>query len=75
MPTVEEIKLLADQIPDPDKNGTYVNLDDAKIAQIDKAVAELQKGGRQAVLAIIDMLVEPGKGNDIKAHWRCTCWP
>ena len=39
MPTVEEIKSLVDQIPDPDKSGTYVNLDDAKIAQIEKVVS------------------------------------
>jgi len=69
MPASPELKALVDQIPDPHKNGTYVNLDKQKIEQIEKVVQQLQKGGRDSVLGLIDMLVEPGKGDDIKAHF------
>jgi len=69
MPTAEELKALVAQIPDPDKNGTYANMDDQKIEQIEKVVARLCEGGRDAVLGLIDMLVEPGKGDDIKPHF------
>ena len=69
MPVSEELKALVAQVPDPDKNGTYVNLDQEKIETIQKLVPELRKGGRDTVLALIDMLVEPGKGNDIKPHF------
>jgi hypothetical protein len=42
-------------------------------AQIEKAVDELQKGGRESVLGIIDMLVEPGQGEDYKARYALHC--
>jgi len=69
MPTTEQLKLLVGQIPDPDKDGRYANLDKDKVEQIEKVVAQLRKGGRDAVLGLIDMLVEPGKGDDVKAHF------
>lgn len=68
MPGSEELKALVSQIPDPDKNGTYANMDQAGMDRIEKALQELRKGGRQAVLGLIDLLVEPGKGDDVKAH-------
>ena len=69
MPFSEEIKALVNQFPDPDKNGTYVNMDKEKIEQIEKVVLLLHKGGRDSALALADMLVEPGKGDDVKAHF------
>ena len=69
MPATEELKALVAQIPDPDKNGTYVNLDQEKIERILKLVPEFLKGGRDTVLGLIDMLVAPGKGNDVKPHF------
>jgi hypothetical protein len=69
MPASEALKALVAQMPDPDKNGTYVNLDPEKIAQAEKTVAELLKGGRQAVLGLVDLLQEPGQGDDLKAHF------
>jgi len=69
MLTPEEIKSLVGQIPDPDEGGSYANLDMNKVEQIEKVVAQLHKGGRDSVLGLIDMLVEPGKGDDIKARF------
>ena len=69
MPATPELTALVGQMPDPDKNGTYVNLDAEKIEQIEKVVAQLQKGGRESALGLIDLLVEPGKGDDVKPHY------
>jgi hypothetical protein len=69
MPTLQEIKNLVAQIPDPDEGGSYANLDMNKVEQIEKVVVQLHKGGRASVLGLIDMLVEPGKGDDIKARF------
>lgn len=69
MLTAEEIKSLVGQIPDPDEGGSYANLDMNKVEQIEKVVAQLHEGGRDSVLGLIDMLVEPGKGDDIKARF------
>jgi hypothetical protein len=74
MPNHAELKNLVSQLPDPDKNGTYANLDQGKIEQMDKAVAQLAGGGRDALVGLIDMLVEPGKGDDIKAHFAVHLW-
>jgi HEAT repeat protein len=66
-----ELKNLVDQMPDPDGRGMYCeNIDKDKI---EKAVAEIQKGGREAVLGLIDMLVVPGKGDDVKPHYALHC--
>jgi len=41
--------------------------------QIEKAVDEIQKGGRENFLGIIDMLVDPGQGEDYKARYALHC--
>lgn len=69
MPASEELRKLVGQIPDPDKNGSYVNLDEEKIERIQKVVQALHEGGGKAVLGLIDLLVEPGKGDDTKPHY------
>lgn len=69
MPASEQLKALVQQIPDPDKNGTYVNLDKEKIEQIEKVALRLHEGGRGSVLGLIDMLAEPGAGDDVRAHF------
>jgi hypothetical protein len=69
MPTPEQIKSLVGQIPDPDEGGTYASLDLNKVEQIANIVAQLHDGGRDSVLGLIDLLVEPGTGYDIKAHF------
>jgi len=69
MPASDQLKALIDRFPAHDANGTYVNLDREKVEAIEAIVADLCKGGREAVLGLIDMLVEPGKGDDIKPHF------
>jgi len=69
MPTDDELKALVARMPDHDPNSTYVNMDDEKIVAAQQVVAELHKGGRDAVLGLIDMLVEPGQGDDTKPHF------
>ncbi len=69
MAAIEELKGLVGRIPDPDQNGTYANLDQNKVEQIEQVVAQLERGGRDAVLGLIDLLVEPGKGDDVKARF------
>ncbi|MGB2820634.1 MAG: hypothetical protein WBF17_06605, partial [Phycisphaerae bacterium] len=69
MAASEEIKALVNRMPDPARNGTYVDMDPEKIERIGKVVQELRKGGRDSLLGLIDMLVEPGEGDDVKAHF------
>lgn len=61
-----KLKTLVNQMPDPDNRGMYTNMDKAKI---ETAIAEIHKGGRDSIIGLIDMLVEPGKGDDVKGHY------
>lgn len=61
-----KLKTLVNQMPDPDNRGAYTNMDKAKI---ETAIAEIHKGGRDSIVGLIDMLVEPGKGDDVKGHY------
>ncbi len=72
MPASEQLKALVDQIPDHDKGGSYVNLTPETGQAMRKLAAEIVKGGRDNVLGLIDMLVEPKIGEavkDIKPHY------
>jgi len=67
--TSEQVKALVNQIPDPDKGGTYVNLDEAAVKQIEKVAADLAAGGKAAAEALVDLQLAPGAGDDVKAHY------
>jgi len=69
MAASQDIKALVSRIPDPDRRGTYADLDAGKVEQIRKVVGELRRGGRGSLIGLIDLLVEPGKGDDTKAHF------
>jgi len=69
MSASEELKSLVGRIPDPDPNGTYADLDKEKVERIERVVAQLAEGGRDALLGLIDLCVEPGKGDDGKARF------
>jgi len=58
---------LVSRMPDPDDRGLYCT--DIDKERIESAIAQIHKGGRKNILGIIDMLVEPGKGDDVKAHY------
>ena len=62
----EDLKTLIEKMPSPDGRGILSEVDrDATI----KAIAEMHAGGAEAVRAIVDMLAEPGKGDDHKARY------
>ena len=61
-----ELKALVEQLPNPDKRGLLSTIDKGKV---EATVAALHQGGRDSVLGLIDMLVEPGQGDDAKAHY------
>ena len=62
---------LVNKMPDPDQRGMYcADIDKEKI---EGAIAKILKGGRDNIIGIVDMLVEPGKGDDVKAHYALHC--
>ena len=70
MPVSEDLKKLVAEMPDPDGRGMYcTNINKEKI---ETAVVAIQKGGRESVLGLIDMLVPQGQG-DGKAHYALHC--
>ena len=42
-------------------------------AKIEKAIAAIHAGGKENVLGLIDLLVEPGEGDDVKPHYALHC--
>jgi HEAT repeat protein len=69
MAASEKVKALVARMPEPDKGGTYADMDDEKAKTIEKVVAGLLEAGRAGADGLIDLLVEPGKGDDLKAHF------
>lgn len=67
----EKLKALVDQMPNPDGRGMYCT--DIDKEKIEKAVAEIQQGGKENILGLIEMLVPPGEGDDVKAHYALHC--
>lgn len=65
------MKALVDAMPDPDARGMYCTEIDKE--KIERTIAEIAKGGKENVLAIIDMLAEPGSGQDAKPHYALHC--
>ena len=81
----EQLKALVNQMPDPDERGMYCHIVVKDLGgegkkrkvetqpidkdKIEKAIADIHKGGRDHLLGVIDMLVEPGQGDDIKARY------
>lgn len=65
-----QLKELVDQMPVPDRKGLYSQIDKTVI---DKAITLIHAGGPADIKAIIDMIVEPGKGNDVKARYALHC--
>ena len=81
-PLDELLKRLVAEMPDPDERGMYCHVvvkdekgPDGKRQiettpidkdKIEKAVAEIQKRGRDAVVGLVGMLVEPQEGDDVQ---------
>jgi hypothetical protein len=62
---------LVNKMPNPDERGMYCTDIDKK--KIERAIRDILRGGRENIIGVIDMLVEPGKGNDVKAHYALHC--
>jgi len=81
-PREELLKRLVAEMPDPDERGMYCHVvvkdekgPDGKRQfetkpidkdKIEKAVAEIQKHGREAVVGLVGLLVEPLEGDDVQ---------
>jgi len=65
------LALLVSRMPDPDEQGMYCT--DINKQKIDSAISEIHEGGRKNVIGLIDMLVPPGEGNDVKPHYALHC--
>jgi hypothetical protein len=66
-----QLAALVAQMPDPDAQGMYCTGIDKQ--KIEAAIAEIHQGGRENILGLIEMLVEPGKGDDVKPHYGLHC--
>ena len=66
MAPAESLKALVAQMPDHDPRGLLSKIDKEKV---EATLAAIHQGGPANVLGLIDMLVPPGKGDDIKAHY------
>lgn len=71
MKSSSKLTSLVNQMPDPDGRGMYCT--DIDKDKIEEAVTQIHRGGRDNIIAIIDMLVTPGKGDDVKAHYALHC--
>lgn len=71
MAVSEKLKALVDQMPDPDGRGMLTeNIDKEKI---EKTVAAIYRGGREAVAGLVEMLGEPGSEENVKPHYALHC--
>ena len=57
---------LVGKLPDPDEQGMLSKIDKDVV---DNVIAGIYKGGRDSIIGLIDMLVEPGKGDDVKPRY------
>mgnify|MGYP001073464003 CR=1 FL=1 len=64
------VAAIVSRLPDPDGRGLLSNIDKEVV---DGVTTELLEGRGESVRAVIDLLVEPGKGDDVKAHYALHC--
>ena len=61
---------LINRLPDPDERGLLSNIDKETV---DSVVSQINEGGRNSLRALIGMLVEPGRGDDVKPRYALHC--
>ena len=61
---------LVSKLPDPDENGLLSNIDKESVENV---IAEIHKAGREGIVGLIDMLVEPDKADDVKPRYALHC--
>ncbi len=69
MTSAAEITELVSRLPDPNQQGTYADLNEQQVETIEQVVDRLEQAGAAAVSALVAMLVEPGKGDDVKPRF------
>jgi hypothetical protein len=65
-----DLAAIIDRLPDPDERGLLSNIDKETV---DSVVSQIYEGGRKSLRALIDMIVEPGKGDDVKPRYALHC--
>ena len=71
MPVPEKLKSLVDRMPEADSRGMYTQ--DINKQEIEKAAAEIAKGGPAFVQGLVEMLGEPGTEENVKPHYALHC--
>jgi hypothetical protein len=61
---------IINRLPDPDERGLLSNIDKETV---DGVVSQVYEGGQKSLLALIGMLVEPGRGDDVKPRYALHC--
>jgi HEAT repeat protein len=61
---------LINRLPDPDEQGLLSNIDKETV---DSVVSRINEGGQKSLLALIDMLVEPGRADDFQPRYALHC--
>lgn len=67
----DQLKKLVDEMPAADSRGMYTT--DIDKEKIEKAAAEIAKGGKANLLGLIEMLGAPGAEEDVKPHYALHC--
>ena len=62
----EELAALAEKMPTADPSGKYTGPDPA---DAEKVYDEILKGGKENVVGLVSLIVEPGKGDDYKVRY------
>ncbi len=71
MAVSDQLKALVEKMPNPDGRGMFCeNIDKQKI---EKAIADINQGGRANLEGLIEMLGEPGTVEDAKPHYALHC--
>ncbi len=71
MAASEILKSLVDQMPNADARGMYCT--DIDKEKIERAIAEIHRGGRENILGVIELLDEAGSDRDVKPHYALQC--
>lgn len=61
---------LINRLPDPDERGLLSNIDKETV---DNVTSRIQEGGRRSLRALVDLLLEPGQGDDVKPRYALHC--